>query len=453
MDFTSRKLVRRARIRRNHERQVRVAAVKSRKRTSLQPGNDPLEQLLIDQQEAELAMGGLLDEISNSTHSTQSTIPSLPSLSGSQCLTASSTTSRRTGTKGLNTNFKNADISSSSAAPPNVSTTPYPGHVKGAGPAGLGGLSGAMAVSVTGKQRQKRVRGTKRSDPFNDRVSDSNIPTETSSRHRRSGGKLHCKAEDASYCDQGSNHFSDSAVSAQHCQQQQHQELQEDSDLTVQSSRRKHGRVRPQGADIKRKRARQLEELKPYYNSKIETVLEEEIPSEEQRKDSATNDKNIKQKEKLATATSTKDETKRQQPVIADVLPSNPPSPALSQMVRQKTESLNISETTLQQIKEMNSHLRIVNWLWDSTQLPLAGGASRRKARSCRGTSPGAATTVTTHSDNLVVVRKGAGANWFDLPRVNHHQEAAVCRQDQMSPVSVNSDFKSDYEDELMSLV
>ena len=284
---------------------MRVAAVKSRKRISLQPGNDPLEQ------EAELAMGGLLDEISNSTYSTQSTIPSLPSLSGSQYLTASSTTSRRTGTKGLNSmNFKNADISSSSssAAPPNVSTTPYPGHVKGAGPAGLGGLSGAMAVSVTGKQRQRRGRGTKRSDPFDDGIlSDSNIPTETSSRHRRSGGKLHCNAEDVYYCDQGRDHFSDSAVSAQ---QHQHRQLQEDSDLTVQSSRRKHGRVRPQGADIKRKRARQLEKLKPYYNSKIETVLEEEIPSEEQCKDSATNDKNIKQKEKLVTAP--KEETKQQ---------------------------------------------------------------------------------------------------------------------------------------------
>jgi hypothetical protein len=404
-----------------------------------------LEQLLIDQQEAEL--GGLLEEISNSTYSTQSTIPSLPSLSGSQYLTASSTTSRRTGTKGLKST--NADLSPSSAAPPNVSTTPYPGHVKGAGPAGLGlGLSGAMAQAVAGKQRQKRGRGTKRSDPFNDSKSDSNIPTETSSRHRTSGGDAHRKtAEDACYCDKGSGHFSDSAVSAQQQLQHQHrQQLQEESDLTAQS-RRKHGRVRPQGADIKRKRARQLEKSKPYYNSKIETVLEEEVPSEEQRKPSAAKDKNFKQKEQLVTAT--KDETKPQ-PVIADVLPSNPPSPALSRMVRQKTESLNISETTLQQIKEMNSHLRIVNWLWDSTQLPLGGGG--RKARSCRGTSPGAATTVTTNSDNLVVVRKGAGANWFDLPRVNH-QEAAVCRQEQMSPVSANSDFKSDYEDELMSLV
>ena len=57
---------------------------------------------------------------------------------------------------------------------------------------------------------------------------------------------------------------------------------------------------------------------------------------------------------------------------------------------------------------------------------------------------------MTSNSDNLVVVRRGSGANWFDMPRVNH-QEA--CRQEQMSPVSINSDFKSDYEDELMSLV
>ena len=402
---------------------MRVAAVKSRKRSTLQP-NDPLEQLL-DQQETEL---GLLDEISNGTYSTQSTIPSLPSLSGSQYLTASNTS--KITSKGLDSSFKNADLSSA-AAPPNV-PTPYPGHVKG-GPASGLGLNGAMVV---GKHRQRRVRGTKRSDPFDDSISDSNIPTETSSRYRRRGNS-YCSTEDA--YDQGGGHFSDSAISAQ----QQHQ-LQE-GDLTVQS-RRKHSRVRPQGADIKRKRARQLEKLKPY-NSKIETVLEEEIPSEEQRKDSATNDKSIKRTEQLVSGT--KDETK-QQPVIADVLQSNPPSPALSRMVRQKTESLNISETTLQQIKEMSSHLRIVNWLWDSTQLPLQQQGAGRKARSCRGTSPSAATTVTTNSDNLVVVRKGAGANWFDLPRVNHQE---VCRQEQLSPVSINSDFKSDYEDELMSLV
>ena len=418
MDFTSRKLVRRARIRRNHERQVRVAAVKSRKRPTLQ-SNDPLEQLL-DQQEEEL---GLLDEISNSTYSTQSTIPSLPSLSGSQYLTAS-TTSKRT-SKGLNSNFKNADLSSAAVPTSTDVSTPYPGHVNG----GSLGLSGAV-----GKQRQRKVRGgMKRSDPFDDSISDSNIPTEISSSHRRRGNS-HYNTEDA--YGQGGGHFSDSAVLAQ----QQHQ-LQ-DSDLIVQS-RRKHGRVRPQAADIKRKRARQLEKLKPY-NSKIETVLEEEVPSEEQCKD---NDKKTKLKERQPIVTATKDETK-QQPVIADVLPSNPPSPALSRMVRQKTESLNISETTLQQIKEMSSHLRIVNWLLDSTQLPLQGAG--RKARSCRGASPGAATTVTSNSDNLVVVRKGAGANWFDLPRMNHQE---VCRQEQLSPVSINSDFKSDYEDELMSLV
>ena len=409
MDFTSRKLVRRARIRRNHERQVRVAAVKSRKRAALQ-SNDPLEQLLLDQDDL-----GLLDEISNSTYSTQSTIPSLPSLSGSQYLTAS-TTSKRT-SKGL----KNTDLSLT-AVPPNIST-PYPGHVNG----GSLGSSGVM-----GKQRQRRGRGTKRSDPFDDSISDSNIPTETSSRRRGNSYNM----EDA--CGQsGGGHFSDSAVSAQ----QRHQQLQEGADLTVQS-KRKHGRVRPQGADIKRKRARQLEKLKPY-NSKIETVLEEEL-SEEQRKDSATDDKKTKRKEQPAT-----DSIEiKQQPIIADVFPSNPPSPTLSQMVRQKTESLNIPETTLKQIKEMSSHLRIVNWLWDSTQLPLQG--SGRKAQSCRAASPSAATTVTANSDNLVVVRKGAGANWFDLPRVNHQE---MCRQEQLSPVSINSDFKSDYEDELMSLV
>ena len=398
MDFTSRKLVRRARIRRNHERQVRVAAVKSRKRT-LQ-SSDTLEQLL-EQEDLDL------DKYSKNTYSTQSTIPSLPSLSGSQYLTATSTSSKRT-SNGLLSGKNDASLQSQAAAP-NV-PTPYPGQLNGGSLGGLGS-----------KPRQRRARGTKRSDPFDDSVSDSYIPTEASRRR----GYSYCGTEDKYY---QSGHVSDSAVLAQ----------RQEADLTVQP-RKKHGRVRPQGADVKRKRVRQLEKLKQY-NSKIETVLEEEVVQEQSGKEDS-------EKTQQKGQTTAGNVEMKQQPFFANNIPSNPPSPALSRMVRQKTESLNISETTLQQIKEMSSHLRIVNWLWDSTQLPLQG---EKKARSCKAASPGAATTMTSNSDNLVVVRRGSGANWFDMPRVNH-QEA--CRQEQMSPVSINSDFKSDYEDELMSLV
>lgn len=411
MDFTSRKLVRRARIRRNHERQVRVAAVKLRKRAP--QASDPLEQLLDNQEDL-----CLLERLSNSKHSGGSTtVPSLPSLSGSQSLTASTSSKRnRYGLLSNNSNNIN-DISllQSPSAGANVAT-PYPGQNK--------------SLPLLGKGRQKRGR---KGDIFDDTVSDSNLTTEAAKKR----GYSHRIVDDI-HCQNG-GHFSDSAVSTH---QQQHLL---DSD---QPRVGKHGRVRPQAADVKRKRARQLEKLKPY-NSKIETVLEEQASLHNKEPVdfyAAVNDVNpMLQNESVSPGNA---ETKQHNPVIANVFPSNPPSPALSRMVRKKTEGLNISENTLQQIKEMSSHLRIVNWLWDSTQLPLQAG---RKARSCRGATPSATTTVTTNSDNLVVVQRGAGTNWFDLPRENYHQES--CRQEQLSPISVNSDFKSDYEDELMSLV
>lgn len=420
MDFTSRKLVRRARIRRNHERQVRVAAVKSRKRT-LQ-SSDPLEQLLDGQDSL-----GLLEGFSNSTQST--TVPSFPSLSGSQSLTAS-TTSRRA-RDGLLLNKNGRDISQTLLQSPHAGmnvATPYPGQFKG-----------VPLLGSLGKQRQRRGR---KSDHFDDCVSDSNLPTEATKQRGYKTKDQFCPV---------SGHLSDSAVSNR---QQQQQHLLESEQTRV----RKHGRVRPQAADAKRKRARQLEKLKPH-NSKIETVLEEEVPTQLQYDKEQLQCKDVShcaagdvgkprlQREQVSPRNS---EVKQQHhPVIANVFPSNPPSPTLSRMVRQKTEGLNISENTLQQIKEMSSHLRIVNWLWDSTQLPLEAG---RKARSCRGASPSAATTVTTTSDNLVVVRGHSDANWFDLPRENYHEQE-TCRQEQLSPVSIDSDFKSDYEDELMSLV
>ena len=412
MDVTSRKLVRRARIRRNHERQVRVAAVKSRKRTAL-PSNDPLEQLL-DRKDL-----GLLDESSNTSYSHQSTIPSLPTLSGSHYLTAASTTSKR--------NSKTAEDLSSTIIVPSV-LTPYPGHVK----------DGSRAPELGGsadKPRHKRVRGLKKSDPFIQTVSDSNVPSEASTRK----GGTHC------------DRFSDSAVSAQI---DPYQML--GGDLIAQSMR-KHGRVRPQAANVKRKKAKQMENLKSYTNSnKIETVMEEKVSEERQHKECAAASTTRAKQQEGVTLNDDLDKMAGQH--TGHMLSSNvPTSPALSRMVRQKTENLNISKSTLQQIKEMSSHLRIVNWLWDSTneippQHARDGRAAGRKAKSFKASSPGAATTVTSKSDNLVLVRKGADANWFDLPRVGRCQEV-VCGQEQLSPISINSDLKSDYEDELMSLV
>lgn len=452
MDFASRKLVRRARIRRNHERQVRVAAVKSRKRT-LQ-SSDPLEQPSADQ--------NLLDGFSNSTHSTTlpvtitanaaTTVPSLPSLSGSMSLTTSST-SRKISKNGLSLQ-QTLPLTEAKR----TTGTPNPGQVKGDPLLLSGGLR------KQGQLRKAVDRGgggtTRLGDRnFDDTVSDSNLPMEVVRRRRE-----HSYHTYKDKYHQGNGHVSDSAVSAT-MQQQGIRGTEADSDLLLATQQprghRKHGRVRPQGADVKRKRARQLEKLMSY-GSKIESVLEEEVSGHDAEMCgngvelsitggvdgiAKNNCKLEPLNKKKQTSRGKAADVRQHHPVIADVFPSNPPSPTLSRMVRKKTESLNISENTLQQIKEISSHLRIVNWLWDSNRLPLEAG---RKARSCRGTSPSAATTVTTHSDNLVVVRRGSESNWFDWPR-EIPQEAY--RQEQLSPVSINSEFNSDYEDELMSLV
>ena len=446
MDFASRKLVRRARIRRNHERQVRVAAVKSRKRALLQ-SSDALQEHALLGREEKLDSTSSEDEFSKSNYSTQSTtVPSLPSLSGCQSLTVAATSKRSGNAKGV--------LSENLLAPAATDRTPHTGlqAVNGSDQPSIGVLQGKP-------RRGNRIRGTRRNGAkFDDTLSDSNVYKEPTGISRARRGDVHSDS-----CYQGiAGHLSDSAASGQ---KQQQQREQEDGGLP---RVRKHGRVRPQGADAKRKRARQLERLKPY-NSKIETVLEEELPGHSQ----ANGDKNVhaagvnlkydapvvvnegrEPKEVKPKKTSPpvslteKVAPKQPKPVIADLLPSNPPSPTLSRMVRKKTEALDISETTLQQIKEMSSHLRIVNWLWDSKQLPLQAG---RRAKSLRAASPGAATNVTTTSDNLVVVRGGGNVNWFDLPRKNYHEPYG--RQEQLSPLSVNSEFKSDYEDELMSLV
>eukprot|EP00731_Ephydatia_muelleri_P028184 Em0019g1057a len=104
---------------------------------------------------------------------------------------------------------------------------------------------------------------------------------------------------------------------------------------------------------------------------------------------------------------------------------------ALSQMLKQKTEDLNLPDETLQEIKEMSGRLKIVNWLLDSGTVPL-----------CAGSKVSTNSTYTTSSGNLVVVRRSSN-NWFDAPRF-------VTRE--FSPVSLNSELKSDFEEELSSL-
>ncbi len=104
-----------------------------------------------------------------------------------------------------------------------------------------------------------------------------------------------------------------------------------------------------------------------------------------------------------------------------------PPSPPLSQLVREKTEGMNLAEGLLTDIKEMNSQLHIVNWLW----------GERRES----GNNPFA-----TSSGNLVLVRRNS-YNWFDIPRLT------APREDQLTPLSVNSDLTSDYEEELMEIM
>ena len=101
---------------------------------------------------------------------------------------------------------------------------------------------------------------------------------------------------------------------------------------------------------------------------------------------------------------------------------------ALSRMLKQKTEELNLPDETLQEIKEMSGRLKIVNWLLDSGTVPLCAKVSTNS-------------TYTTSSGNLVVVR--SSNNWFDAPRF-------VARE--FSPVSLNSELKSDFEEELSSL-
>ena len=413
MDFATRKLVRRARIRRNHERQVRVAAVKSRKR-ALQSSGDSLEQLILGGAgQEELSSLSSEDGFSNSTYSTQSTtVPSLPSLAGSQSLTAAS-----------KKNVGKASRFSTLSNQVDVLQTPavVPGQTS-ANPGQLQAKETAAPLGVLGKPRRSRARVAKRSDYFDNAMSDSNTYMYKEATRTRVRGYSHSESHR-----QGAGHLSDSAVSEQlRRHKEEKEESGEDGLHSNQQRVRKHGRVRPQGADAKRKRARQLERLKPY-NSKIETVLEEELPGScsalkpAERRDrdkhrcvdcgcgvaaTVVDDSNKKpepntvsepkqKKSPLLSQTVKADPKRHLQPIIADVFPSNPPSPTLSRMVRKKTEALDISETTLQQIKEMSSHLRIVNWLWDSKQLPLKAAATGagRKAKSLRAASPSAATS------------------------------------------------------------
>lgn len=101
------------------------------------------------------------------------------------------------------------------------------------------------------------------------------------------------------------------------------------------------------------------------------------------------------------------------------------PSPSFSWMVREKTKGLNLSEELLTGVKEMSSQLRIVNWLWDGGKM---------------------ADHSTAASSNLVLVRRNS-PNWFDIPHLTAPPEG------QLTPLSANSDLKSDYELELMEIM
>ena len=123
--------------------------------------------------------------------------------------------------------------------------------------------------------------------------------------------------------------------------------------------------------------------------------------------------------------------SKRSTQTGSDVIKPVPEEPSLllSRMLRQKTEDLKLPDETLQEIKEMSGRLKIVNWLLDSGTVPLNKVSTTNS-------------TYTTSSGNLVVVRRSSN-NWFDAPRF-------VTRD--FSPVSLNSELKSDFEEELSSL-
>ena len=104
------------------------------------------------------------------------------------------------------------------------------------------------------------------------------------------------------------------------------------------------------------------------------------------------------------------------------------PSPTLSRLVQQKTEGMKLSDAVLEEIKEMSGHLRIVNWLWDS---------------QCVVPHPPNPAPAT--SGNLVVVRRNSH-NWFDQPQLKDIREV-------LSPISLNSELMSDFEDELTGLI
>ena len=116
----------------------------------------------------------------------------------------------------------------------------------------------------------------------------------------------------------------------------------------------------------------------------------------------------------------------------SDFIPEEPRL-VLSRMLKQKTEDLKLPDETLQEIKEMNGHLKIVNWLLDSGTVPLCANASSKVSTN---------STYTTSSGNLVVVRRSSN-NWFDAPRFATRE---------FSPVSLNSELKSDFEEELSNL-
>ena len=355
MDTTSRKLVRRARMRRNHERQTRAAATKSKRRPLQQPDDAAPH----DQWELFENLERHEDNTSIITQSTRSSnIPNLPSLSGSQYMICST---------------NNDSGSHYNGGPPDKVmkvATPFPSKER--------------------PERRTQRRGRPRRT-IDECMSDSNVPTTT-----------HWRGLSESTDFEQSGNFSDTAV----LNQQRHQGEQE--------SRRVYRRREGRRKTVKPNRGNS--------NKIIETVLEENITQEVHPK--------------IKPIATVGDSLAARNLKILPKIPSNPPSPSLSRMVQKKTETLNISDNVLEQIKEMSSHLRIVNWLWDSTRVPLNKTGTQKK----RGVSPS-----TTNSSNLVVVRGTSEGNWFDMPR--------QARQEQLSPISANSDLNSDFEEELMHLL
>ena len=136
---------------------------------------------------------------------------------------------------------------------------------------------------------------------------------------------------------------------------------------------------------------------------------------------------------------------------------SDPAAPTFSRMVREKTKGLDISENVLQEVIEMNNNLQVVNWMLEPT-------ANHRVPLPSYFHGNGGPNEVAAPVGNLVMVRGGpTGGNWFDQPKrcvflgetedpdpANHER---MKEEELFSPLSTHSDLLSDYEEELKNLI